>query len=107
MAAYEKCGASDSVISHTSVSEELQVPLLLFSISFRKGVLCKRIMTAPPPAPAPPPPAQYHHSALPQSPEDLCRADTVQCDAMRMERNERREALMSLFPFHLRAMTFI
>lgn len=32
------CGASDSVITHTSISEELQVPLLLlFSISLHQG----------------------------------------------------------------------
>lgn len=38
------CGASDSVISHTSISEELQVPLLLFSISLHGGVMRKRIV---------------------------------------------------------------
>lgn len=30
------CGASDSVITHTSISEELQVPNLLFSISLHR-----------------------------------------------------------------------
>lgn len=39
------CGASDSVITHTSVSKELRVPLLLFSISLHGwGVLLNRLM---------------------------------------------------------------
>lgn len=38
------CGASDSVITHTSISEELQVPNILFSISLHRGVLLYRLM---------------------------------------------------------------
>lgn len=38
------CGASDSVISHTGISEELQVPLHLFSVSLHGGVMRKRIV---------------------------------------------------------------
>lgn len=63
------CGASDSVITHTSISEELQVPLLLFSVSLHGGFCStdscfysQRSIT---------------HSALPQSPEDCRGVDTL------------------------------
>lgn len=79
------CGASDSVFTHTSVSWELQVPLLLFSVSLHGGS------------------AQQTHAFIlstisyTQSREDCSGADTGWPNVMRMERNGKREALRNLF----------
>lgn len=83
------CGASDSVFTHTSVSWELQVPLLLFSVSLHGGFCSTDSCFY----------SQHNiiHSALPQSREDCRGADTGWPNVMRMERNGKREALRNLF----------
>ena len=83
------CGASDSKYTHTSISEELQVPLLL---CFSPWGFCSTDSCFY---------SQHNitYSALPQSPEDCRRVDTGQPDVTKMERNGRREAPRNL-SFH-------
>ncbi len=86
------CGASDSVITQTPVvSRELQVPLLLFTISLHGGFCSTGSCFY----------SQHNitHSALPQSPEDCSGADTGRPNVMRLERNGGRGARRNL-SFH-------
>lgn len=101
------CGASDSVITHTSISVELQVPLLLFSISLHGvmwgawgGVLLNRLMLLFS--------AQYHTLCITSVTRGLQRSGHWS----RSQRNEngkkwkKRSSMDSLFPFHQRALMF-